>query len=197
MDGVIIYDAQARAAGNLFGGLIALALAWSFLAFFALTLRKAAKKGQLLPSRSRKTALAQQFLAKHASPVLAVTGALCLATAVSAVRFNEKRLSAWGNQASLTGPVSLNFALAVDRPAYGKLSRLNGTDPYRERDQITVGDKAFVIECERSPDLSVGLVGGSGRCLPLHVGQRIKVDYVEIPPSSYRSEPLRITLVGQ
>lgn len=189
MDGTIIYDAaQAGWGKDSFGGLILFYLAWIGLAYLSLTLRSARQKGISIASRSKQTTQLREFIALNAWPILITTGILLLFMTAAVLHIHQQTEKIHGpeRQARLTGVVSLYSTVVADR-----FKKHGVEQPYHERDQLTVGSNSFIIECDRTPELSVGMVGGRGLCLPLRGGEKIQVDYFDWEPT----RPAKIMLM--
>jgi len=83
----------------------------------------------------------------------------------------------------------------IGRREFDQIAGLQPT--LHERDRLVVDGWVFFVRCERPPDTDPGVVGETGECLRVPIGRRVRVDYVQVLPTQYRPEPLRIWLLDQ
>ena len=140
----------------------------------------------------------RNFLADRAG--LLITVICCLAFALtfhvwSRYRSDRDALAS-GKYKSLIGTLDDYRVARVIRRHHTRLPNgIAGLDStFREQDAIIVNGRAFYVACERPIDM-LPTIRDEGRCLTLHPGQEVRIDFVETPNAGYRTEPLRISVI--
>jgi hypothetical protein len=186
-----------------FGGLFEALLFGGVLILFALRLRRIKRSGHPLVSQSLLTTKLWNFLADHAKPIVAVT--CCLAFVLSAVAWNHYRVDrnaiASGQYQTVVGALSGYLIASVTRSSQPSPKRLiyqiPGMDPtvLHEQDAIVVNGVTFYVDCDQPLEEPWPTVGNNGRCLALHSGQTVRIDFMKTSDDTYRTEPLRIAII--
>ena len=140
------------------------------------------------------------FAGAYPVPLIAgicVVSAGITTLAIGHVR-RDKRLLEQGGYAIWTGAVGQYTTVEISGRSRRGFDQIGGLQPtLHERDQLVVDGRVFFVQCERPPGTSTGTVGKAGQCLQVPIGRRVRVDYVQVSPTQYRAEPLRIWLLDQ
>jgi hypothetical protein len=196
----VIYSAVGGVSDTaVINGLITYIVMSGFIGYFVLTLRDLRRKGASLVSTNTQTAWLRTALAAKAVTIVIAMGLIGAAYAVlvwSSYQADREVLAS-GDFQSISGPVDEYRAVEVRRSGRRRLlDDTPGFEPtVHERDRLVVLARDFFVRCDNSPDSSAASVGDNGKCLALHAGQQIKIDFVQISPTQYRNTPLRITII--
>lgn len=198
---ILVYDTLKNGDdSNRIGGLIGLYLIAAFFVYTSLVMRSALRKGiPLTASGSGRTAIVRNFTGRYALPLIAVIAVACIAATypVVTIYMHDMRRLEQGQYATVTGPVEAYSTMKVtplsDRRGLSQIAGFQQS--FREEDKLVVAGLAFVIKCERTPDVPVGIVDAPGKCLPLSPDSTAHVDYVQVSPTAYRTSPLRVWLL--
>jgi hypothetical protein len=201
MDEQVVYSALKNGSDAVgLGTLIEFLLVGGLVIYFTVHLHNAKKNGRLLISRSARTTKLWNFLADHAISVIAVV--VCLAFALALQVWNSYRLDrnalAPGNHQTIVGTLD-EFRVAKVTRFHHARSILDGVagfnSTFLEQDAISVQSRTFYVACNRTVDADLPAIGNEGRCLALHAGQQVRIDFIQKPDGSYRTEPLRVSIV--
>lgn len=180
------------------GAVIVFVMFTGLFVYVALLRRSSHLKGRPFRSKSPMTTAIWTWVGKHSIGAIAIACALCLAISVPlTLRFaRDKLLLDHGEYDRWTGEVTQYTTQAVSRRGSTRFANVSGQPPtWHEHDQLTVEGRTFSVQCDLPPERRPGVVGGIGQCLRLQAGRHVEVDYVQISPTTYRSEPLRIQLI--
>jgi hypothetical protein len=201
MEEHVIYTAMSNGsdAASL-GALIIFFLFGGFFIFQALRLRRAQRSGLSLTSRSTRTTAIRNFLANYTN--LVVAAICCLLITLTFLATNgyrsDSRALASGNYKSLAGKLDgyriADVAMERHRGLSNGIAGLDST--FQEKDAVILRGWTFYVLCTRPLSDSLPTVGTEGRCLNLHVGQDVRIDYLLTSETTYRSEPLRISVIN-
>jgi hypothetical protein len=168
--------------------------------YLAIHFRNAKRSGKVLISSSSRTTQIWNFLADHATPVIVTI--CCVGFVLTFQAWNLYRADlnalASGNYQTLVGTLGV-YRIADATQYRHSRSLLDGVPGFNssflEKDAIVLNGRTFYIACNRTIDGDLPAIGNEGRCLALHAGQQIRIDFIQNPDGSYRTEPLRISVV--
>lgn len=169
--------------------------------FLIIRLRNAKRCGRPRVSRSEQITNLWNLLADHATSAIAAI--CCLALALTLHLWSRYRADhdaiASGDYQILVGTLDAYRIASVIRHHHAKrlLDGVAGLDfrTFRERDAIIVNGRTFYVACDRPLYLPLPTIGDEGRCLALHTGQEVRIDFIKTAEARYRTEPLRISII--
>jgi hypothetical protein len=203
MDERVIYSVFKNGSDAVaLGGLIEVLLLGGFFIFLILRLRNAKKNGRPLVSRSAQTTRLCNFLADHATSVIAAI--CCIAIALTFHLWNRYRADrdavASGNYQTLVGTLD-GYRIATVTSYHHKNRVLDGVaglnSTLREQDAIIVNHRTFYVACNKPLDMPLPTIGDEGRCFALRTGQKVRIDFIGTSDGEYRTEPLRISVIDR
>jgi len=109
---------------------------------------------------------------------------------------SDQELIVSGSFQSISGALDDYSVVELRQNYRSRYDRITGALPsVRERDKIVVNGRIFFVHCEKTGEAAPVSIGIEGACLDLHSGQNLRIDYAQIDPTHYRSEPLRIWII--
>ena len=183
-------------AAQQMGGLIGILLVAGLLVGMAFLFRRMRDKGLSIASSSLRTLSIRTAMADYAPALAIIIGLFCAWLGWRAWhRYQSDRMILEnGHYQSWTGPLTQYVSIGVRTVGHrSKLDRLAGTPPTQEeQDMLLAGGQDFYVTCTRSTGTPAAVAGEPGRCLDLHAGQIVRIDFQQLTPSRFSTEPLRI-----
>jgi hypothetical protein len=201
MNGKVVYDVfQAGSDNTRLGFVIVVFIVSMGFIYLILGARRARRDGLPLRSKSRITMFIWNVAGAYPVPIIGMVSAVSLTLmALLLVRYQQdKRLLEESGYVTRAGTVVQYTTVAISGNVGRGLNRIAGVQPtLHERDRLVVDGMAFFLQCDRPPDLSPGIIGETGKCIGVQIGRSVRVDYVQVSPTEYRAEPLRVWLLDQ